>query len=316
MEMEATDVRFVEFQERIDRGEKIEAEDWMPDDYRNQLIRLISMHAISEVMGALPEKEWVPKAPTLFRKLAIMAKVQDEEGHGQLLMRVAEDLMEPLGKNREDIFSDLFSGRLKYHNVFHMPAPTWADAGVIGWLVDGAAIVTQGMSLSCSYAPYARALVRIVEEEGFHIHHGESICLSLAEGTPSQRMMLQDAVTRWWPALMMFFGPPEGSQMSSHQVQNMRWKIRTKTNEELRQRFLTKYVARIRSLGLSIPDPTLSYDQEEGIWRYQQPDWELFRSIVNNHGPMSQERLGLRRMTYEEGRWVREVLAKHDRVGA
>jgi ring-1,2-phenylacetyl-CoA epoxidase subunit PaaA len=305
-----------QFQDRIDRGEKIEADDWMPDDYRNQLIRLIAMHAISEVMGALPEKEWVPKAPTLYRKLAIMAKVQDEEGHGQLLMRVAEDLMEPLGKNREDIFSDLFSGRLKYHNVFHMPAPTWADAGIIGWLVDGAAIITQGMSLSCSYAPYARALARIVEEEGFHIHHGESICLSLAEGTLPQRAMLQDALTRWWPALMMFFGPPEGSHPSSHQLQNMRWKIRTKTNEELRQKFLTKYVGRIWSLGLTIPDDTLAYDPAQGLWHYQQPDWGLFRRIVNNEGPLSQERLGLRQMTYEEGRWVREVLATRPRQRA
>lgn len=303
------DEKLGEFEARIDRGERIEADDWMPDDYRRQLIRLISMHAISEVMGALPEKEWVPKAPTLYRKLAIMAKVQDEEGHGQLLMRVAEDLMAPLGQNREDIFADLFAGRLKYHNVFHMPAPTWADAGIIGWLVDGAAIVTQGMSLSCSYAPYARALVRIVEEEGFHIHHGESICLSLAEGSVAQREMLQDALSRWWPALMMFFGPPEGSQISSHQLQNIRWRIRTKTNEELRQRFLTKYVARIRSLGLTIPDPTLDFDSERAVWVYQQPDWELFRQIVNNNGPLSKERLQLRQMTYDEGRWVRAVLS-------
>lgn len=314
--MALDDSRHALFQARIDRGDRIEADDWMPDDYRNQLIRLIAMHAISEVMGALPEKEWVPKAPTLFRKLAIMAKVQDEEGHGQLLMRVAEDLMQPLGKNREDIFDDLFAGRLKYHNVFHMPAPTWADAGIIGWLVDGAAIVTQGMSLTCSYAPYARALARIVEEEGFHIHHGESICLSLAEGTPGQRKMLQEALVRWWPALMMFFGPPDGSQMSSHQLQNMRWKIRTKTNEELRQRFLTKYVGRIRSLGLTIPDPTLAYHEATATWQYQQPDWDLFKRIVNNQGPLSQERLELRRMTYEEGRWVREILSRDEQVGA
>lgn len=302
--------RLAEFQARIDRGERIEAEDWMPEAYRNQLIRLIAMHAVSEIMGALPEKEWVPKAPTLERKLAIMAKVQDEEGHGQLLMRVAEDLLAPLGKNREDIFADLFSGRLKFHNVFHMPAPTWADAGIIGWLVDGAAIITQSMSLACSYAPYARALGRIVEEEGFHIHHGESICLALAEGTPAQREMLQAALERWWPALVMFFGPPERETASSHQEQNLRWKIRTKTNEELRQRFFTKFVPRIRSLGLLIPDAALAYDAARGVWTYTQPDWELFRRIVNNHGPKSEERLGLRRLTYEEGRWVREVLSR------
>lgn len=295
------------FLERLDRGDRIEADDWMPEDYRQQLVRLIAMHAVSEIMGALPEKEWVPRAPTLYRKLAITAKVQDEVGHGQLLIRVAEDLMEPWGKNREDIMADLFSGRLKYHNVFHMPTPTWADAGIIGWLVDGAAVVTQGMSLSCSYAPYARALQRIVEEEGFHIQHGESICMALAEGTPMQRAMLQDALTRWWPALLMFFGPPEKSQMSTHQLRNIRYRIRSKTNEELRQRFFSKYVHRIWSLGLTIPDPTMEQNSVTKVWTYQQPDWDLFRQIVNNHGPRSQERLGLRATTYEEGAWVRRM---------
>lgn len=231
------DERLAEFLERIDRGEKIEADDWMPDNYRNQLIKLISMHGVSEIMGALPEKEWVPKAPTLRRKLAIMAKVQDEMGHGQLLLRVAEDLMAPLGKNRENLLQALFLGRLKFHNVFHMEAPTWADAGVIAWLVDGAAIITQTMSLDTSYAPYARALQRICAEEKFHAQHGESIVLELAEGTPAQRQMLQDAVNRWWPSLLMFFGPPEGGTISSNQQLNMRYKIRSQTNEELRQAF-------------------------------------------------------------------------------
>jgi ring-1,2-phenylacetyl-CoA epoxidase subunit PaaA len=298
------------FLERLDRGDRIEAEDWMPEDYRQQLVRLIAMHAVSEIMGALPEKEWVPRAPTLYRKLAITAKVQDEMGHGQLLIRVAEDLMAPWGKTRQDIMDDLFSGRLKYHNVFHMATPTWADAGIIGWLVDGAAVITQGMSLSCSYAPYARALTRIVEEEGFHIQHGESICLALAEGTPRQRAMLQDALNRWWPALLMFFGPPEKSQLSTHQLRNIRYRIRSKTNEELRQRFFTKYVHRIWSLGLTIPDPTLQQDPTSKEWHYQQPDWEEFRRIVNNHGPRSQARLGLRSTTYEEGAWVRRAIAE------
>lgn len=308
--METTEsLQYQHFMERINRGDRIEAEDWMPPDYRQQLIRLISMHGISEIMGALPEKEWVPKAPTLFRKLAIMAKVQDEMGHGQLLIRVAEDLMAPLGKGREDLMQDLFSGRLKFHNVFHMATPTWADAGVIGWLVDGAAIITQGMSLSCSYGPYARALARIVEEEGFHIQHGESICMELAEGTSTQRRMLQESIDRWWPALLMFFGPPEGNQLSTHQQKNLDYKIRSKTNEELRQKFLTKYVPRIRSLGLIIPDPTLAQDPVTKVWQYAQPDWTLFRQIVNNQGPRSQARLALRQMSYEEGQWVRRVLA-------
>ncbi|MGG4439741.1 1,2-phenylacetyl-CoA epoxidase subunit PaaA [Brevibacillus fortis] len=301
------------FLAKIDRGEKIEADDWMPDDYRNQLIKLISMHGISEIMGALPEKEWVPKAPTLRRKLAIMAKVQDEMGHGQLLLRVAEDLLEPLGKTREDIINDLFSKRLKFHNVFHMEAPTWADAGVIGWLVDGAAIITQSMSLDTSYAPYARALHRICAEEKFHAQHGESIVLELAEGTDEQRKMLQDAIHRWWPALLMFFGPPENGNITSNQEANMRYKIRTQTNEELRQVFLKKYLPRIFHLGFTVPDDTIHFDEAEDKWVYQQPDWEEFKQIVKGNGPRSAHRLNLRVMSYEETKWVRDAIMSYGR---
>ncbi|CAI8926354.1 1,2-phenylacetyl-CoA epoxidase subunit PaaA [Brevibacillus sp. BC25] len=301
------------FLARIDRGEKIEADDWMPDDYRSQLIKLISMHGISEIMGALPEKEWVPKAPTLRRKLAIMAKVQDEMGHGQLLLRVAEDLLEPLGKTREDIMNDLFSKRLKFHNVFHMEAPTWADAGVIGWLVDGAAIITQSMSLDTSYAPYARALHRICAEEKFHAQHGESIVLELAEGTDEQRQMLQDAIHRWWPALLMFFGPPENGNITSNQEANMRYKIRTQTNEELRQVFLKKYLPRIFHLGFTVPDDTIYFDEAEDKWVYQQPDWEEFKQIVKGNGPRSAHRLNLRVMSYEETKWVRDAIMSYGR---
>ncbi|MED1781688.1 1,2-phenylacetyl-CoA epoxidase subunit A [Brevibacillus fortis] len=301
------------FLAKIDRGEKIEADDWMPDDYRNQLIKLISMHGISEIMGALPEKEWVPKAPTLRRKLAIMAKVQDEMGHGQLLLRVAEDLLEPLGKTREDIMNDLFSKRLKFHNVFHMEAPTWADAGVIGWLVDGAAIITQSMSLDTSYAPYARALHRICAEEKFHAQHGESIVLELAEGTDEQRQMLQDAIHRWWPALLMFFGPPENGNITSNQEANMRYKIRTQTNEELRQVFLKKYLPRIFHLGFTVPDDTIYFDEAEDKWVYQQPDWEEFKQIVKGNGPRSAHRLNLRVMSYEETKWVRDAIMSYGR---
>jgi ring-1,2-phenylacetyl-CoA epoxidase subunit PaaA len=301
------------FLARIERGEKIEADDWMPDDYRNQLIKLISMHGISEIMGALPEKEWVPKAPTLRRKLAIMAKVQDEMGHGQLLLRVAEDLLEPLGKTREDIMNDLFSKRLKFHNVFHMEAPTWADAGVIGWLVDGAAIITQSMSLDTSYAPYARALHRICAEEKFHAQHGESIVLELAEGTNEQRQMLQEAIHRWWPALLMFFGPPEKGNITSNQEANMRYKIRTQTNEELRQVFLKKYLPRIFHLGFTVPDDTIYFDEAEDKWVYQQPDWEEFKQIVKGNGPRSAHRLNLRVMSYEETKWVRDAIMSYGR---
>jgi len=301
------------FLARIDRGEKIEADDWMPDEYRHQLIKLIAMHGISEIMGALPEKEWVPKAPTLRRKLAIMAKVQDEMGHGQLLLRVAEDLMAPLGKTREDLMEDLFAKRLKFHNVFHMETPTWADAGVIGWLVDGAAILTQTMSLDTSYAPYARALQRICAEEKFHAQHGESIVLELAEGTAEQRKMLQEALNRWWQPLLMFFGPPEDGNISSNQSINIRYKIRTQTNEQLRQSFLKKYLPRIFHLGFTVPDETIHYDEEKDVWVYKQPDWEWFKQIIKGNGPRSAHRLHLRESSYREAQWVRDAILAYGR---
>jgi ring-1,2-phenylacetyl-CoA epoxidase subunit PaaA len=295
--------------ERIEAGEKIEADDWMPEEYRIALIKLISMHGISEIMGALPEKEWVPKAPTLRRKLGIMAKVQDEMGHGQLLLRVAEDLLKPYGKNRDDLMHDLFSGKLKFHNVFHMKTKSWGDAGLIGWLVDGAAIITQTNMLNASYGPYARALQRICAEEVFHAQHGESIILALAEGTEEQRAMIQDALNRWWDALLMFFGPASSETTgSSKQDITIKYKIRTKTNEQLRQDFLDKYIPRILSLGLKIPDPALHYDEENKKWHYTQPDWNEFKKIIRNEGPRSKARLQLRKVSYENSAWVREAL--------
>jgi ring-1,2-phenylacetyl-CoA epoxidase subunit PaaA len=301
--------KYGQFMKRINAGEKIEADDWMPEDYRMTLIKLISMHGISEIMGALPEKEWVPKAPSLKRKLGIMAKVQDEMGHGQLLLRVAEDLMKPLGKTREDIMQDLFSGKLKFHNVFHMEAPTWGDAGLIGWLVDGAAIITQTNMLNASYGPYARALKRICAEEVFHAQHGEVVIMALAEGTGEQRAMVQDAVNRWWEALLMFFGPGDASTTgTSKQDTTIKYRIRTKTNEDLRQDFFTKYIPRVLSLGLTLPDETMHFDQERELWVYKQPDWNRFKDIIKNNGPKSQERLGLRRKAYDTNKWVREAL--------
>lgn len=300
--------RHARFMERIERGEKIEATDWMPEEYRKLLLKLIHMHGVSEIMGAFPEKEWVPKAPTLKRKLGIMAKVQDEMGHGQLLLRVAEDLAAPLGKTREDLIEDLIEGRVKFHNVFHMESPTWADAGVIGWLVDGAAIINQAALLTTSYGPYARVLKRICAEESFHMQHGENIILALAGGTRMQRQMLQEAVNRWWESLLFFFGPVKVTPAARRM---MDYKIRTKTNEELRQQFLNKYVPRIRSLGLTIPDPDLSYDEKEGRWNFTPPDWGKFGEIVkHNRGPKSEERIGLRRFAHEEQRWVREAMVR------
>ena len=303
------------FVRRIEEGQKIEADDWMPDEYRTALIKLISMHGISEIMGALPEKEWVPKAPSLYRKLGIMAKVQDEMGHGQLLLRVAEDLLKPYGKDRGDLMDDLFKGDLKFHNVFHMETETWGDAGLIGWLVDGAAIITQTDMLGASYGPYARALQRICAEEVFHAQHGEAIIMALAEGTEEQKEMVQDALNRWWPALLMFFGPASSETTgSSKQDATIKYKIRTKTNEELRQSFFTKYIPRILSLGLTIPDPTIHFDEEKQTWVYQQPDWNEFKKIIKNQGPRSQARLNLRRTSYENNAWVREALSASSQI--
>lgn len=302
------DNRKLAFMERIERGDRIEATDWMPDDYRRLLMKFIQMHGVSEIMGAFPEKEWVPKAPTLRRKLGIMSKVQDEMGHGQLLLRVVEELGAPLGIHRDTLITDIFTGRVKFHNVFHMEAPTWADAGVIGWLVDGAAIISQAALLDTSYAPYARVLKRICAEESFHMQHGESIILSLAEGTSTQRQMLQASVNRWWESLMFFFGPPS---ISDAAAKMMAYRIRRKTNEDLRQKFLSRYVPRIWSLGLTIPDPALAEDMETGQWSYTQPDWDRFSVIVrDNSGPMSQARIALRKTAHDGQAWVREAMQR------
>lgn len=301
--------RYAHFMERIERGDKIEADDWMPDDYRQALIKLISMHGMSEIMGALPEKEWTPKAPSLKRKLGIMAKVQDEMGHGQLLLRVTEDLMRPYGKTREDLMEDLLAGRLKFHNVFHMPTKTWADAGMVGWLVDGAAIISQTNMLDASYGPYQRALKRICQEEVFHAQHGESIIMALAEGTDAQRDMLQESLDRWWPSLLMFFGPASAETTgSSKQDIMIKYRIRKSSNEALRQAFLDKYLPRVFSLGLTVPDDTVHYDENQERWIYQQPDWGEFMQIIKNKGPKSQARLRLRSIAYENNRWVRQAL--------
>lgn len=300
------DHRMADFMTKIEKGQKIEANDWMPDDYRNLLIKQIHMHAVSEIMGAYPEKEWVPKAPTIRRKMALNAKVQDEIGHGQILLRLAEDLSRPYGRGREALMDDLLDGHVKFHNVFHMPAPTWADAGVIAFLVDGGAIITQAMLLDSSYAPYARMLKRIVAEESFHMQYGESVVLALAEGTSFQRNLLQEAINRWWEAMMFFFGP---RQMGQSAQKMMRYKIRTKTNEELRQKFINRYAPRLWALGMRIPDPAVKQDPQTGERGYTEPNWALYTEMVrNNSGPFSQARLDLRRRAHAGNRWVREAL--------
>ncbi len=294
------DMDLKDFEARIARGELVEADDFMPDAYRRQCLRLIVTHANSELMGALPEREWIPRAPGLGRKLAILSKVQDEIGHAQMIYRVAEDLAAPFGITRQDMLDDLIEGRAKFHNVFSYPAPTWADVGIIAWLVDGAALETQGALLKTSYAPYARILRRICAEEAVHLKHGEDIVLTLAAGTPAQRAMLQDALARWWRPLLHFFGPPgEGTNSDA-----FRWRIRTASNEALRQGFLRKYVPKIQRLGLVIPDPELRLDEASGNWLYGDPDWDEFWRVIRGGGLQTVERLSLRRLSRAEHSWV------------
>ncbi len=297
------EARLAEFEARINRGEKIEPGDWMPDEYRKNLIRMISQHAHSEIVGQLPEGKWIPHAPGFRRKLTLIAKVQDEAGHGQLLYRAAETL----GKSREEMMDELLTGKAKYSNVFNYPTPTWADVGIIGWLVDTAAVINQTMLAQSSYGPYARAMKRICYEESFHIKQGYDSVVALAKGTPEQRALIQDAIHRWWYPTLMMSGPPDA--LSVHSQLALRWKIKTKSNEQVRQEFVDHIVPQIRALGFDVPDPDCVYDERTGHYRYTQPDWEELRRVVNGDGPCNAERLAARRKAHEEGRWVREALA-------
>ncbi|HVL82536.1 MAG TPA: 1,2-phenylacetyl-CoA epoxidase subunit PaaA [Actinomycetota bacterium] len=301
--IERTDTEYVDrvlaFKARIDAGEKVEAADWMPDEYRDAVLRFIEMHANSEIMGALPEREWIPRAPSLRRKLSLTSKVQDEVGHAQILYRVAEDL----GKSREKMFDDLVNGRTKFHNVFHYPTRSWGDVAVIGWLIDGAALVTQKALLNCSYEPYVRAMKRICAEESLHLRHGEDLTLELVSGTPEQREMFQDAVNRWWRPIMHFFGPPSKPGKDAL----LYWGIKSKSNEELRDEFFSTYVPRLWDLGISVPDPELRYDEQGGRWHWGDPDWDEFWQVVKGQGPKTAERLGLRKHAWDTHAWVRQA---------
>lgn len=290
-----------EFQAKIDRGEKIEPQDWMPFLYRKQLIRMIEQHAHSEIIGALPEGTWITRAPGFRRKLALMAKVQDESGHCQLLYSAAETL----GKSREEMINDLISGKSKYSNVFNYPAKTWADTAVIAWLIDAGAIVNQTTNAKGSYGPYCRALERICYEESFHLKYGHDSVVHLATGTPTQRTMVQEALNRWWKPIMHFHGPPD--KVSQHTEVLVRWKVKMATNDEMRNTFLDTYVPKIKELGLTIPDPNLHRD-ENGIWQFSDPDWNEFYEVINGNGPCNAERIAVRRMAEENGRWVRKAL--------
>ena len=276
------------FTERIQAGEQLEAGEWMPEEYRFEALRLINMHANSEIMGALPEREWIPRAPSLARKMALTAKVQDEVGHGMLLYRVAETL----GRSRAEMIDELVAGKARFHNVFHYPAETWADVAIIQVFVDGAAMQTQGALRSCSYAPYSRVLKRICYEEDFHIQLGLDVWRSLAEGTPTQRAMLQDALRRWWTPIMHFFGMPD--RISPHTEKMLAWRIKVKSNEELRQQFLRRFIPVILEYGLEVPDPALRWVEDEQRYVYTEPDWDELKRVGRNGGPMSMERLALR----------------------
>jgi ring-1,2-phenylacetyl-CoA epoxidase subunit PaaA len=302
------DERFAHFEAHVTGGGKIEATDWMPDEYRTAVIRFVEMHANSELMGVLPEREWIMRAPTLRRKLALTAKVQDEVGHAQLLYRVAEDL----GKSREAMLDDLIDGKTKFHNVFHYPTASWGDIGIIAWLVDAAAIVAQQALRDSSYAPYARTMQKICWEESVHIMHGRDVVVTLVNGTPGQREIVQDALNRWWPPLMQMHGP----RSDRAKDRDLHWRIKAKTSEELRQEFLTIYVPRILELGLTIPDQELRYDGEAREWRYSEPDWTELRNVVTGHGPKSQERLDFRRLNRDATAWVRDAVLASPAVAA
>lgn len=297
-------VKLAEFEARISAGEKVEPKDWMPAAYRKQLIRMIEQHAHSEIIGALPEGTWITRAPGFRRKLALMAKVQDEVGHAQLLYSAAETL----GKTRENMINDLINGKSKYSNVFNYPAMTWADTAIIAWLIDAGAIINQVTNSKGSYGPYCRALERICSEESFHLKYGHDNVVYLATGTPQQRDMVQDALNRWWTPIMHFHGPPD--KISQHTEVLMKWKVKMATNDDMRHKFLEEYVPKIWDLGLTIPDPNLRKNTETGVWEYTEPDWEEFKRVINGDGPCNKERLQVRRWAEEKGAWVRKALLK------
>lgn len=293
------------FQEKVDAETRIEPNDWMPEEYRRTLIRQISQHAHSEVVGMLPEGNWITRAPNLRRKAVLLAKVQDEAGHGLYLYSAVETL----GADREATIDDLHSGKAKYSSIFNYPTPTWADMGAIGWLVDGAAIMNQVPLCRCSYGPYARAMVRVCKEESFHQRQGFEIMTVLAQGTPEQKAMAQDAFNRfWWPALMMF-GPNDDE--SKHSKQSMKWKIKRFSNDDLRQQFVDVTVPQAELIGLTIPDPDLTWNEETGHYEFGAINWDEFWQVVEGNGPCNHDRITARRDAKENGAWVRDAAMAH-----
>jgi ring-1,2-phenylacetyl-CoA epoxidase subunit PaaA len=293
------------FEARIAGGESIEPKDWMPERYRKQLTRMMAQHAHSEIVGMLPEGNWITRAPSLRRKLSLIAKVQDEAGHGLYIYCGTETL----GVDRHELFLQLLDGSAKYSSIFNYPTLSWADMGVIGWFVDGAAIVNQTVLAKASYGPYARAMVRICKEENFHKRQGYEICATLAAGTPAQREMLQDAVDRfWWPSLMMF-GPSDTDSPNSAEL--LKWRVKRKTNDELRQRFVNLTIPQAQAIGVTLPDPDLKYDPKSKNWDFGEIDWDEFWQVVKGHGPCNAERLAARNKAHDDGAWVREAALAH-----
>ena len=292
------------FQARIDAEDRVEPNDWMPAAYRRTLTRQISQHAHSEIVGQLPEGNWLTRAPSLRRKAALLAKVQDECGHGLYLYAAAETL----GTSREALVDALLEGKAKYSSIFNYPTLTWADIGAVGWLVDGAAIMNQIPLCRCSYGPYARAMIRVCKEESFHQRQGYEIMLTLCAGTPEQKAMAQDALDRWWWPCLMMFGPPDGE--SQHSDQSTAWKIKRFSNDELRQKFVDATVPQAQKLGLALPDAAMTQDAD-GHWHHGPIDWEEFRQVLAGNGPCNRERLATRRRSHAEGDWVREAAAAH-----
>ncbi|HET7632921.1 MAG TPA: 1,2-phenylacetyl-CoA epoxidase subunit PaaA [Gemmatimonadaceae bacterium] len=290
-----------QFQARIDAGESIEPKDWMPERYRRQLVRMMSQHAHSEVVGMLPEGNWITRAPSLRRKMSLLAKVQDEAGHGLYIYCGTETL----GVAREELLEQLLDGRAKYSSIFNYPTLSWADMGTIGWFVDGAAIVNQTVLAKASYGPYARAMVRICKEENFHKRQGYEIVATLARGTPAQRAMVQDAVNRWWWPSLMMFGPSDKDSPNSAEL--LRWKVKHKTNDELRQRFVNLTVPQAIAVGVTLPDPDLRYNEDTKNWEFGAIDWAEFYQVIKGNGPCNKERLAARRAAHEQGRWVRDA---------
>ncbi|NBC27083.1 MAG: 1,2-phenylacetyl-CoA epoxidase subunit A [Bacteroidetes bacterium] len=296
-----------EFQKRIDNGETIEPKDWMPERYKKQLIRMMSQHAHSEIVGMLPEGNWITRAPSLKRKMVLLAKVQDEAGHGLYLYSGTETL----GVKRQELIEDYIYGNAKYSSIFNYPTLSYADICVIGWLVDGAAIVNQTMLAKSSYGPYARANLRICKEESFHKKQGYEMLAKMANGTEEQKKMAQDAVNRWWWPTLMMFGPHDSDSPNSAEL--IKWGVKTKTNDELRQHFVDRSVMEAKAIGITLPDPDLEYNEESGHWEFGDIPWDEFWSVVKGDGPMNRERMKARRKAYEEGEWVREAAMEYAR---